>query len=100
MIPRIFNPHNRSLLRGAVLVLLSLGIAFLLSGFPDNKQNPLIALTALSSIAGTIDHVRCMSTKWSWYHGGVILMIYMDLMATGMILFFLLYPYAQWLTAQ
>ncbi|MBS1821768.1 MAG: permease [Acidobacteria bacterium] len=100
MIPRILNPHYRSLLRGAVLVLLSLGIAFLLSGFPDNKKNPLIALTALGSIAGTIDHVRCMSTKWSWYHGGVILMIYMDLMATGMILFFLLYPYTQWLTAQ
>jgi hypothetical protein len=100
VIPRIFNPHYRSLLRGAVLVLLSLGIAFLLSDFPDNKQNPLIALTALGSIAGTIDHIRCMSTKWSWYHGGVILMIYMDLMATGMILFFLLYPYTQWLTAQ
>jgi hypothetical protein len=28
----------------------------------------------------------------------VLLMIYMDLMALSMILFFLLYPYALWLT--
>jgi hypothetical protein len=40
-----------------------------------------------------------MRTKWSWYHGGVVLLIYMDLMAISMILFFLLYPYTHWLTS-
>ncbi len=34
-----------------------------------------------------------MQRRWNFYHGGVILCIYMDLMALGMILFFLLYPY-------
>ena len=100
MIPRIFNPHCRSLLRGSVLVLSSLGIAVLLSGFPNSRKNPYLALPALGAIAGTVDHIRCMSTKWSWYHGGVILMVYMDLMVIGMTLFFLLYPYAQWLTGK
>lgn len=100
MIPRIINPHYRSLLRGIVLVVLSLGIAVLLSGFPNSRKNPYLVLPALGAIVGTVDHLRCMSTKWSWYHGGVILMVYMDLMAIGMILFFLLYPYAQWLTAK
>lgn len=100
MIPRILNPHYRSLVRGIVLVLVSLVAAILLSGFPNSRTNPLIAVPALGAIAGTVDHVRCMATKWSWYHGGVILLVYMDLMAIGLILFFLLYPYTHWLTAQ
>lgn len=100
MIPRILNPRNRSLLRGGLLVLLSLGVAVLLSDFPRNRANPFLVLPALAAIAGTIDHIRCMKTRWSWYHGGVILLIYTDLMAISMILFFLFYPYAQWLTAQ
>jgi hypothetical protein len=100
VIPRILNPRIRSLLRGAVLVLLSLGVAILMSDFPNNRATPWLLLPAIVAGAGTVDHVRCMSTKWSWYHGGVILLIYMDLMAIGLILFFLLYPYAKWLTAQ
>jgi hypothetical protein len=98
VIPRILNPRNRSLLRGALLVLISLALALLLSGFPNNRANPFILLPALGAAAGTADHLRCMRTRWSWYHGGVVLLIYMDLMALSMILFFLLYPYTQWLT--
>jgi hypothetical protein len=100
VIPRILNPRNRSLLRGGLLVLLSLGVAVLLSDFPRNRANPFLVLPALAAIAGTIDHIRCMKTRWSWYHGGVILLVYTDLMAISMILFFLLYPYTKWLTAQ
>jgi hypothetical protein len=79
------------------MVLLSLVLALLLSGFPSNRANAFIVLPALGAIAGTTDHLRCMRTRWSWYHGGVVLLIYMDLMALSMILFFLLYPYTQWL---
>ena len=71
----------------------------ILSGFPDLRPNPFIIFPALFSIAGTIDHLRCMRTRWNWYHGGVVLLIYMDLMSISMILFFLLYPYTHWLTS-
>jgi hypothetical protein len=40
-----------------------------------------------------------MRPRWSLYHGGVLLLIYMDLMALCMILFFFLYPYAGWITS-
>ena len=79
-------------------MLLSLGISILLSDFPHNHANPLISVFALIAIAGLTDHLRCMRTRWSWYHGGVILLVYMDLMALCMIFFFLLYPYAHWIT--
>jgi hypothetical protein len=98
VLPRILNPRYRSLLRGALLVLLSLGAALLLSDFPNNHANPLITIAVIAAIAGTIDHLRCMRGRWNWYHGGVVLLIYMDLMSISMILFFLLYPYTHWLT--
>ncbi|HEU4634570.1 MAG TPA: permease [Edaphobacter sp.] len=98
MIYRFLNPRSRSLLRGTLLVLVSLGVSVLLSDFPNNHATPLLILPVIAAVAGTIDHVRCVRTRWSLYHGGVLLMIYMDLMALGMMLFFLIYPYALWLT--
>jgi hypothetical protein len=49
-------------------------------------------------IVGTGETARCMQKRWSFYHGGVLLCIYMDLMALAMALFFLLYPYFFWIT--
>jgi hypothetical protein len=95
----IFNPRHRSLIRGNVLVLVSLGVALLLSDFPHNRATPLLILPAVAAIAGTIDTVRCMQPRWSFYHAGVLLCIYMDLMALCMILFFLFYPYARWIAS-
>ena len=99
MTHRFFNPHFPSLLRGSVLVLISLGLSIRLADFPHNRANAFIALPALLAIAGTIDTIRCMRPRWSFYHGGVLLLIYMDLMAICMILFFLLYPYMLWIAS-
>ena len=93
------NPRHTSLLRGSALVLLSLGLALLLSDFPNNRATPFLALPALAAAIGTIDTLRCMRPRWSLYHGGVLLLVYMDLMALCMILFFLFYPYAGWITS-
>ena len=94
MVHSFFNPRARSLLRGGVLVFFSLGAAILLSGFPRSRANPWIAVFVVVAAAGMADHLRCYGSRWSWYHGGVILLVYMDLMALSMILFLLLYPYA------
>jgi hypothetical protein len=97
--PSIFNPRSRSLVRGCLLVLCSLAASLFLSDFPHNRATPLLILPALAAIAGTVDTVRCMQPRWSFYHGGVLLLIYMDLMALCMILFFLLYPYTRWISS-
>lgn len=89
----LLNPRSRSLLRGSLLVALSLPGALLLSRFPENHPTPLLIIPALAATAGLVDHVRCMRSSWSWYHGGVLLSIYADLMILGMILFLLVYPY-------
>jgi hypothetical protein len=93
------NPRKRSLPRGILLVLTSLFAAIFLSGFPQLHATPSLVLPALAAAAGTADTIRCMQRRWSFYHGGVLLLIYMDLMALCMILFLLLYPYALWLSS-
>jgi hypothetical protein len=97
--PAIFDIYRKSLLRGSVLVLGSLFTAFRLADFPRNRATLLLILPFLVAVAGTCDTIRCMQRRWSFYHGGVLLLIYMDLMALAMILFLLLYPYGQWISA-
>jgi len=95
----LLNPRKRSLLRANVLVLFSLAISLPLSHFPHNRPTPLLILPALVAIAGTLDTIRCMQRRWNFYHGGVLLCIYMDLMALSLILFLLVYPYMLWMAA-
>jgi hypothetical protein len=97
VLPDILNPRHRSLVRGNVLVLCSLALAFRLSDFPHNHATLLLLIPTIFSIVGTGETVRCIRKRWSFYHGGVILCIYMDMMAVTMILVFLLYPYMLWM---
>jgi hypothetical protein len=99
VLPGFFNPRSRSLLRGCLLVLSSLAAAVYLSHFPDNHATPLLIFPTLVAMAGTADTVRCVQRRWSFYHGGVLLLIYMDLMALCMILFLFLYPYTRWISS-
>ncbi|HEV2709782.1 MAG TPA: permease [Edaphobacter sp.] len=96
---RVFNPRRTSVLRGSVLVLLSLGAAYLLSGFPNDRRNPLLVIPACIAILGAADTLRCMSCpQWDLFHAGVLLCLYMDLLSICLILFLLLDPYMLWLT--
>ncbi len=98
VVPAILNPRRKSLVRGNVLVLVSVVAAFFLSDFPHNRPTLLLLVPTVAAMAGTADTIRCMKKRWSFYHGGVLLCIYMDLMAVALILVFLLYPYALWIT--
>ena len=89
----VFNLRRRSLLRGNLLVLGSFVAAFPLSGFPHTRATPLLVIPAVLAFLGTFDTVRCMQPRWTFYHGGVILCLFMDMLAICLILFFLFFPY-------
>ena len=93
MTPALLNPRTRSLVRSSLIALAGLAIAVPMSGFPHLHANALLVLPLLLCIVGTADTVRCMQRRWSFYHGGVLLLLYMGLMAITLVLFFLLYPY-------
>jgi hypothetical protein len=89
----VFNLHRKSLLRANLLVLGSFAASFLLSGFPHTRATLLLLIPAVLSIVGTLDTLRCLQPHWNLYHAGVILLLFMDMMAICLILFFLLFPY-------
>jgi hypothetical protein len=97
--PAFLNLRRSSLSRGNLLVLGSLLAAVLLSDFPHNRATLLLLLPTVVALAGTVETVRCIRRRWSFYHAGVILCIYMDLMAMFLILFFLIYPFSGFLTS-
>jgi hypothetical protein len=96
---RFFNPRTRSLARGNVLVLGSVLAAIPISHFPHIRPTLLLLLPTLGAMLGTAETVRCIQRRWSLYHGGVLLCIYMDLMAVALLLFLLLYPYFLWFSS-
>jgi hypothetical protein len=97
MPPAFFNLRARSLLRGTILVLGGLLLALVLSGFPNPQPSLKLILPAFLALYGTYDTSRCLRLRWSFYHGGVLLLLYMDIMALAMIFFLLLYPYGGWI---
>jgi F0F1-type ATP synthase assembly protein I len=94
----VFNIRARSLLRGTVLVVGSVVLALVWSGFPNNVHGSLlVAVPACLAVYGTWETSRCLRPRWSFYHGGVLLLLYADVLALALIVFLLLYPYARWL---
>jgi hypothetical protein len=89
----VFNLRRPSLLRGNLLVLASFAASFPLSGFPRTRATPLLAIPAVLALLGTIDTMRCMQPRRTFYHGGVIFCLLMDILAICLILFFLFFPY-------
>lgn len=89
----VFNLRRRSLLRGNILVLGSFAASFPLSGFPHTRATLLLIIPAVLAFFGTFDTLRCMRPKRDLYHAGIILCLFMDLLAVCLILFFLLFPY-------
>ena len=80
-------------MRANLLVLGSFLLSFSLSGFPQSRRNPLLGLTLLAASLGTWDTVRCLTPRRDLHHAGIILCLFMDLLALTMILFFLFFPY-------
>lgn len=96
----VFNIRARSLLRGTVLVIGSVILALLLAGFPDIHPSLLLVVPTALSGWGTWETVRCLRRTWSFYHGGVLLLLYADILSLALVVFLLLYPYAHWLQSQ
>ena len=88
-----FHIQRRSLVRANLLVLASFTASFYLSGFPNTHPSLLLLLPAIVATFGTIDTFRCLTPRRDLHHVGIILCLFMDMLALCMIFFFLLFPY-------
>lgn len=90
-----FAPRRGSLPAASAVVLGSLAAAVWISHFPQNRATLWLIVPVIVACAATLETVRSMRTRWDFHHAGVLLLLYMDLMAVAMILFLLIYPFAQ-----
>jgi len=97
--PAFLNPRLHSLSRANALVWGSVLLAVLISRFPHTRPTALQIVPTALAFAGTAETMRCIRKRWSFYHAGVLLCLYMDLMALSIILFFLIYPYFHFIAA-
>jgi hypothetical protein len=90
----VFNFRSRSLLRGILLSLSALVVSLRLEGFPDTRDlhaSPWQFLAVPLICYGMIETARCLGRRWSFYHAGVLILLYSELMILAMALFFWLY---------
>ena len=91
----ILRLRQRSLLRGILLALGSLAASLRLAGFPKlealhtSRWQILAVLAASWAMAET---ARCLRRRWSFYHAGVLILLYSELMILALAIFFWLYP--------
>ena len=97
LVPAVFNLRQHSLVRGTLLVLGSLVMAFAIAGYPDDRATLKLVFPLLIGLIGSLETFRCLRHRWSLYHGAVVILLYVDVMAVSMILFLFLYPYGRWI---
>ncbi|MHB1936214.1 MAG: permease [Acidobacteriaceae bacterium] len=88
-----FNLRAPSLLRGNLLALVSLAVSFPLAKFPFDQANPAMLLPIVGAAAAIVETFRCIRVRWSWYHGAVLISLYMDALVLTMVLFLAIYPF-------
>ncbi len=97
MLPRvaIFRLKQKSLARGAVLSLGAFVASLRLAGFPYIESlhgSPWQIVTLIPALWGMGEIARCLQRRWTFYHGGVLLLLYANLMILAMIVFLVIYP--------
>lgn len=90
----MFQPHRKSLARPTILALASLWVSFRISGFPEVHVCLWLIAPLLVTCLALWDTARCLQKRWNFYHGGVLLLLYVDLMVLLMISFLLLAPFS------
>jgi hypothetical protein len=98
VLPRtsIFRLRQKSLARGIVLAMGSFIISLRLAGFPDINalhSSNWQMVPALLEFWGMIETARCLSRRqWSMHHGGVLIILYTEVMILGMAVFLTIFP--------
>jgi hypothetical protein len=90
----IFRFRQGSLLRGILLALGSLAGSLRLAGFPHldaSRASHWQILAILAACWSMVETARCLGRHWSFYHAGILILLYAELMILALAVFFWLY---------
>ena len=92
---QIFRLRQKSLVRAIVLSVGAFFASLRMAGFPyiENLHGSRWQILALLVAAwGMAETARCLERRWSFYHAGVLLLLYADLMILAAIVVLLAVP--------
>ncbi len=75
--------------RGILLALGAFALSLRLAGFPsiENLHGSSWQIVAVPLACwGMVETARCLKRKWSFYHAGVLILLYSELMILAMVL--------------
>ena len=91
----IFRLREKSLPRAIILSLGAFLASLRLAGFPSIEKlhgSRWQILALLVAAWGMAETARCLRRRWSFYHAGVLLLLYTDLMILAAIVVMLAVP--------
>jgi hypothetical protein len=91
----IFRLRQKSLVRAILLSLGAFAASLHLAGFPhiENLHGSYWQILALLvAVWGMAETARCLQRKWSFYHAGVLILLYSELMILAAIVVMLFAP--------
>jgi hypothetical protein len=92
---KIFRLRQKSLVRAVLLSLGAFAASLHLAGFPhvENLHGSYWQILALLvAVWGMAETARCLQRKWSFYHAGVLILLYSELMILAAIVVMLFAP--------
>ena len=91
----IFRLQDKSLIRGVGLCLGALAASLHLAGFPmieGLRESPWQIALIPVVCWGMVDTFRCLGKKWSFYHAGVLILLYSEMMILAAVVTLWIYP--------
>jgi len=87
--PHLFRLRERSLARGVLLSLGAFAASLRMAGFPSIENlhgSPWQFVAVPFACWGMVETARCLGRRWSFYHAGVIILLYAELMILALAL--------------
>lgn len=87
--PHLFRIRERSLVRGVLLSLGAFVASLRMAGFPYIEKlhgSHWQILAVPFACWGMVETVRCLHKRWDFYHAGVMILLYTELMILAMVL--------------
>jgi hypothetical protein len=91
----VFHLRQRSLVRAVLLSMGAFAASLRLAGFPyiENLHGSHWQILVLVvAVWGMAETARCLQRRWSFYHAGVLLLLYSDLMILVAIVVLMIVP--------